>query len=189
MQKKLLSFVLILLVITLSALVVILPTFFTKGLSRVELQQDFQLDLILDKESDIELIFFGYAGCVNICTPRLESLGRWYSTLPLETQERVGLKLLDLSVPQNRDLPDDFVKAFHEKFEGVFLDKDIIRVYTKAFSVYFATSMLDSSEVDHTAHLYLVKRGKEEKQLRFIYTAFPYDFKQIQSDIQELLNE
>ena len=66
MRKKLLSFLLIFLVITVSALVVILPTFFTKGLSRVELQQDFKLDLILDKESDIELIFFGYAGCVNI---------------------------------------------------------------------------------------------------------------------------
>jgi protein SCO1/2 len=189
MRRKLLSFLLILLVITLSASVVILPTFFTKGLSRVELQQDFQLDLILDKESDIELVFFGYAGCINICTPRLESLGKWYTTLPKETQERVGLKLLDLSIPEEKDLPDDFAKAFHPKFEGIFLDRDIIRVYTKVFSVYFSTSMLDSSEVDHTAHLYLVKRDQKGKQLRFIYTAFPYDFKQIQSDIQELMNE
>ena len=189
MRKKLLSFLLIFLVLCVSALVVILPTFFTKGLSRVELRQDFELDLILDKKHDIELIFFGYAGCVAVCTPRLESLGKWYSTLPKETQERVGLKLLDLSIPDDRDLPDDFAKAFHEKFEGIFLDQDIIRVYTKVFSVYFSTSMLDSSELDHTAHLYLVKRSKEGKQLRFIYIAYPYDLEQIQSDIEELINE
>ena len=96
---------------------------------------------------------------------------------------------MDLSIPEEKNLPDDFAKAFHEKFEGVFLNKDIIRTYTKVFSVYFSTSMLDSSEVDHTAHLYLVKRGEKGKQLRFIYTAFPYDLKQIQSDIQELMNE
>jgi len=189
MRKKLLPLLLILLVITVSALVVILPTFFTKGLSRVELRQDFELDLILDKKSDIELIFFGYAGCINVCTPRLESLGKWYATVPKETQNRVGLKFLDLSIPESRDLPDDFAKAFHEKFEGIFLDKDVLRVYTKVFSVYFATSMLDSTEIDHTTHLYLVKKGKDGKQLRFIYTAFPYDLKQVESDIQELMNE
>lgn len=189
MRKRLLAFVLITLVLATSILVLILPTFFTKGVSRIELQQDLRLDLILDKPQDIELIFFGYAGCIDVCTPRLESLGKWYSTLPKQTRSRVGLKFLDLSMPGDRELPDDFAKAFHPKFEGVFLDKDVLRVYTKAFSVYFANSMLDSSEIDHTAHLYLVKRAEQAKQLRFIYTAFPYDFKQLESDLKELIDE
>lgn len=189
MRKKLLSVLLVFLVLALSVLVLVLPTFFTKGLSRVELRQDFELDLILDKSHDIELIFFGYAGCVDVCTPRLERLGKWYATLPKETQERVGLKLLDLSMPSDRDLPDAFAKTFHNSFEGVYLDNDILRVYTKVFSVYFATSMLKREEVDHTAHLYLSKKSKDTKQLRFIYTAFPYDFQQIESDLEELMNE
>ena len=133
MKKKFLPLLLIFLVIAVSTLVVILPTFFTKGLSRVELRQDFELDLILDKKNDIELIFFGYAGCINVCTPRLESLGKWYATLPKETQERVGLKLLDLSIPESKDLPNQFAKAFHEKFEGIFLNKDIILAYASGF--------------------------------------------------------
>jgi len=189
MKQKLTASLLILLVILVSISVVILPTFFTKGVSRVELKQDLELELILDNEHNIELIFFGYAGCRSVCTPRLEDLGKWYSTLPKDVQRHLGLKFLDISMRDEKELPDSFAKAFHEKFEGVFLDKDIIRVYTKAFSVYFSKSLIDDTEIDHTSHLYLVKRSTEGKQLRLIYTAYPYDFKQIKSDIQELIHE
>jgi len=189
MKQKLTASLLILLVLLVSVTVIILPTFFTKGVSRIELIQDLDLELILDKREEIELIFFGYAGCSNICTPRLEKLGQWYSHLPSEMQRHLGLKFLDISMREEKALPDSFAKAFHKDFEGVFLDKEITRVYTKAFNVYFSRSLLDDTEIDHTAHLYLVKRGANGKHLRFIYTAYPYDFEQIQSDIEELMNE
>lgn len=189
MKQKLTASLLVLLVLFVSVAVVILPTFFTKGISRIELRQDLELELILDKNHEIELVFFGYAGCNKICTPRLEELGQWYAKLPDETQGHLGLKFLDISTRQEKDLSDDFAKAFHPKFEGVFLDKDIIRLYTKAFNVYFSKSLMDKNELDHTAHLYLVKRDNDQKQLRFIYTAYPYDFKQIRSDIEELIHE
>ncbi len=189
MKKKTSALLLILTVLALSVLVTILPSFYTKGVSRVELKQDLDLELVLDKSHDIELVFFGYAGCADICTPRLQDLGRWYSTLPQKFQKRMTLKFLDLSTPEDKGVPDVFAKAFHQNFQGVFLDDHILRVYTKAFSVYFSPSLMDENEMDHTAHLYLLKRDKEGKELRFIYTAYPYDFRQIQSDIKALIRE
>ncbi len=189
MKHKLVAYFIILLVLFLSVTVMLIPTLFTKGISRVELKQDLDLELILDKKHNIELVFFGYAGCNKICTPRLEALGEWYAQLSDETQKYFGLKFLDISMRKDTSLPESFAKAFHEEFEGVFLDKDVVRHYTKAFRVYFSPSLLDKNEIDHTSHLYLVKRDSKGKQLRFIYTAYPYDFKQIQSDIQELIHE
>lgn len=189
MRQNIIALALILLVLSTSVFIMIAPTFFTQGISRVELQQDLSLEHILDNNNDIELVFFGYSGCQRICTPRLENLAIWFKTLTQHTQKKVSIKFIDISVPQDPKLPDAFAKAFHESFSGVYLDPDILRVYTKAFNVYFSKSLLDETEMDHTAHLYLTKRDTKGKQLRFIYTAFPYDFLQIQSDIQEIIHE
>ena len=189
MKSKFTPLLLILLVILISILMMTLPSFNSKEFSRIELRQDLNLDLVLDSKQDVELIFFGYAGCVDVCTPRLEALGKWYATLSPRLTGRAGLKFLDLSVPEDRSLPDHFAKAFHNKFTGIFLEQSLLGVYARAFSVYFSQSLLDENEMDHTTHLYLIKRDKEEKQLRFIYTAYPYDFTQIQADIEELIHE
>lgn len=177
------------LVFFISVVIMILPSFSTKGVSRIPLNQDIELGLILDGNHHLELVFFGYAGCQDVCTPRLEKLGEWYRTLSVKMKERVRLKFFDLSIPKDKNLPDAFAKAFHESFKGVYLDAGILRIYTKAFNVYFSRSLIDETEMDHTSHLYLVKKDNRGKQLRFIYTAFPYDFEQIQFDLEEISNE
>ena len=189
MKKKITAFFLILLIFVLSTSIMILPSFFTKGMSRIELKQDLELELVLDGSHDTELVFFGYSGCLDICTPRLEKLSSWYSALPEKRRKKFTLRFMDISTPEDKNLPDSFAKAFHPDFKGVFLDNNILRVYTKAFNVYFSKALMDNTEMDHTAHLYLIKKGAHAKQLRFIYTAYPYDFKQIQSDIEELNHE
>lgn len=189
MKKRVAASILILLAISISILIVTLPTFFAKELSRTELRQELELEHVLDGSQEIELLFFGYAGCSDICAPRLQAIGNWYSTLEQKMQERLSVKFLDLSIPEERGLPDTFAKAFHKAFTGVFLEQKELRLYTRAFSVYFSPSLLNEREIDHTTHLYLAKRDTKGKELRFIYSAYPYDFKQIQSDIKELIHE
>lgn len=189
MRTKIAKASLLLLVILVSVLVMALPSFHTKELSRIILSQEIDLDLLLDADQDVELLFFGYAGCTDVCTPRLSDLGRWYASLPEKMRERVALKFLDLSVPEQKSLPMEFAKAFHPDFQGIFLSEKELRRYTKAFSVYFSSSLTQQSEFNHTAHLYLLKRDSRGKKLRFVYTAYPYDFKQIKSDIEELIHE
>lgn len=190
MRKKLTALFIMTLAVMSSILIIILPSFFGKNLSHIKLKQELSLEHVLDKNKELELVFFGYAGCLDVCTPRLEELGLWYETLSKQTRLHLGLKFFDLSSPEDKNLPDSFAKAFHQDFEGLYLPKEDLLHYTGTFNVYFSPSLMNETEIDHTTHLYLVKKNTHGKShLRFIYTTFPYDLIQIQTDIQDLLNE
>lgn len=189
MKKKIYAIFIIFLILGVSILVMIIPTFFTKNISRVTLQQELHLPLLLNDNKEITLVFFGYAGCADICTPRLQDIAKFYETLNKETKKRVGVEFLDISIPEDKTLPDSFAKFFNKSFKGIYLDQNILREYTKAFNVYFASNLFDKTEFNHTTNLYLTKKNKNKKKLRFIYTSYPFDFKQIHLDIEELINE
>lgn len=189
MQKKIYSVVLIIFVVMISVAVMIIPTFFTKDISRVSLNKQIDLPLILDDTKEIKLVFFGYSGCTKICTPRLYSLATFFNTLPQNIKKRVGVEFVDISSPDDKELPQMFAHSFNKEFKGIYLDQKILRNYTKEFDVYFSRSLLDKTEFDHTANLYLLKKSNNKKEIRYIYSSYPYDYKQIRSDIEELLNE
>lgn len=189
MKKKILALTLFIVTILLSIVIVISPSFTGKSLSYVELHQELTLDYVLNGQEDVELIFFGYAGCLAVCTPRLHKLQEWYKTLSPQEQKRVTLKFFDLSIPLDHQTPDIFVKSFHPNFKGVYLNEKVIRDYTKLFSVYFAKSFINEGEIDHSTYLYIVKRTQGLKELRAIYTSYPYDFAYLSDKIKGLLNE
>ena len=78
MKKKLYASLILLSIVLVSILIMIIPTFFTNGISRVVLHKEINLPLILNDEKDIALVFFGYSGCSDICTPRLYSINEIY---------------------------------------------------------------------------------------------------------------
>ena len=82
-----------------------------------------------------------------------------------------------------------FLIFFNKNFKGIYLEQNVLRDYTKVFSVFFSQSLIDKTEYDHTANLYLIKKDNNKKKIRYIYNAYPYDVKQIKIDIEELLNE
>ena len=188
-SRKIYTIILPLLVILVSILVMIIPTFLTTGVSRITTSKEINLPLILNDEKDIKLIFFGYSGCSDICTPRLLSIAKFYRTLNKEIKNRVGVEFLDISIPNDETLPKRFAEFFNPSFKGIYLSKDTLRDYTKEFKVFFSQSLIDKTEYDHTVNLYLVKKENNKKILRYIYNAFPFDYKQIKLDIKELLNE
>lgn len=189
MKKKLLPASMLVLVVAVSILVIIIPTFFTKGVSRITLNKELNLPLILNDDKDVKILFFGYSGCSDICTPRLYAIDEFYKTLDTEMQKQVGVEFLDISVPNDSELPSRFAEFFNPNFKGIYLPNDVLREYTKVFDVYFSQSLMDKTEYDHTANIYLVKRDNNKKELRYIYNSYPYDFKQINLDIRGLLNE
>ena len=189
MLRKIFGIFLLFVVVSVSITIVIIPTFFTKNISRTSLHKEIRLKAILDSKEDIEILFFGYSGCSDICTPRLETIAKLYDTLDAQTKKRVSLKFLDISLPADKTLPQRFANYFHKDFRGVYLDNKVLREYTKVFSVYFAPSLSDKTEYDHTTNLYIVKRSKRSDEIRYIYSAYPYDFQQIKLDIKELIDE
>ena len=189
MKRKIQSASTIILVLVVSVLIMIIPTFFTKSISRVALKQEINLPLILDDEKDVKLLFFGYSGCSDICTPRLMAIDEFYNTLNADIKKKVGIEFLDISLPKDRELPSRFAKFFNPDFKGIYLSNNVLRKYTKAFNVFFSKSLIDETEYDHTSHIYILKKAQGRKELRYIYNSYPYDFKQINLDIKGLLNE
>ena len=167
----------------------IIPTFFTNGISRVAIHKEVNLPLILNDDKDVALVFFGYSGCSDICTPRLYSINEIYNSLHVDVKKRVDVEFLDVSVPVDNTLPVRFAAFFNPDFKGIFLNSKILREYTRAFDVYFSQSLSDTTEYDHTSNLYLLKKTDIKKELRYIYSSYPYDIDQINLDIKELLNE
>jgi len=188
-KNRLHSLSILFFVLLVSIAIMIIPTFFTKGISRVELHNKIVLPLVLDDKKDVKIIFFGYSGCTDICTPRLESLSHFYKDLNASVKQRVGVEFLDISVPYDKTLPMRFAQFFHKEFKGIYLSQTNLREYTRAFNIYFAQSLSDKTEYDHTTNIYLIKKSAQDKEIRYVYSSYPYDFKQIKKDIRELLNE
>ena len=189
MRKKFLGAFLLFLALLVSFGVMLAPTFFTKNVSRVEVRQSFELEHILSGEKKVELLFFGYAGCSDVCSPRLASLGAFYEGLPPKTKSALGLRFIDVSSPRDKTLSQRFAEYFHKDFVGLALDATSLREYAKFFGVFFAPSLSEDMEFDHTAHLYLVAKKENVKRVYYVYSAYPYDFLRIRQDIEELLNE
>jgi protein SCO1/2 len=199
MSKKLYLGFMLSLVILVSILTMIIPTLFTKNISRITLNKEIDLPLVLDDEKEVKLVFFGYSGCTDVCTPRLNELSEFYTSLDEKMKKKVGVEFFDISTPYDTTLPQRFAKFFNKDFNGIYLNKTILREYTKAFNVFFAPSLTDKTEFEHTANLYLVQKNTDEssiagnyknnKTIKYIYNSYPYDFKQIKSDIEELTNE
>lgn len=189
MKKKLLSTLIIIAVISVSILIMIIPTFTSEHISRIALNKKLDLELILNDNKEVKIVFFGYSNCPDICLPRLSSISKYYSTLDENFKDNVGVEFIDISTPSDKTLPQRYAEFFNPTFKGIYLDKDVLREYTKAFNVFFSPSLFDRTEYEHTGNLYIVKKTKESKYLRYIYNSYPYNFKQINKDIKGLLNE
>jgi protein SCO1/2 len=188
-KNRFVGIALILTLILFSLAIIALPTFFIKDGGRVTIDRTISLPLIDQQDTPLLLLFFGYTGCVDICTPRLQQLGSMISELPADIQQRSKLLFFDVSKPEVAQVSDDFAKSFSDRFEGVPINDGRLDQYTRAFDIYYAPSLSDPYEYDHTPHLYMLKKEKNRYHLRHIYYAYPYNEKQLVSDIKALLNE
>ncbi len=175
--------------ILFSLVLIALPTFFTETTGRHALNKQVSLPVIEQQKKPILLIFFGYTGCIDVCTPRLEQIAQIHRSLSDELKENTQFLFFDISAPIDPVLPDEFAKAFHKSFQGFGFDNEELFEYTRAFDVYFARSLSDINEYDHTSHLYIVKKAKKGYYIRFVYHAYPYDDKLITNDLKALLDE
>ncbi|MEA1982025.1 MAG: SCO family protein [Campylobacterota bacterium] len=166
-------------------LITIAPSFVRTDVSSFTLNQKLNLDKVLDANKSIELVFFGYSGCIDVCTPRLKKIASWYKNS--QNRDKIQIRFLDISQPHEKDLPDRFAKSFHKESIGVYLNRQELREYTKAFNVYFSKALFDEYEYDHTTNIYILNKKRDEtKVLKHIYTSYPYSFNEIELDIEEI---
>lgn len=135
------------------------------------------------------LVFYGYVGCIHVCSPVLDDLKRFYSSESfLKFEPYVDLIFVNLLPKVSNELPDQFAKSFHPKFIGVYLTDNEISGIDKELNLYLANRPDEPFELDHSDHIYLIKREKNGLfMLINTYTTHPLDSLLILDDLSKYI--
>lgn len=158
---------------------------------KIVINQPIEAEYLQNSEHSIHLLFFGYVGCAKVCTPILEHISELYTSqefAPIRSEtEIIFVNLMpDISSEQVQL----FAGAFHKDFKGVYLNSKEIMSIDRNLGVFFADSLTEEGEIDHSDHIYLIATNENgEKVLKNIYSTHPINHSIIIQDIQKLVNE
>jgi len=164
----------ILIIIILLPIIVALK--FSKTHTYIEQDQKL-LPIIANKlKQKYTLLYVGYTGCINICTPRLQEISTIQRVLK-DKGDTIGYMFLDLRTLGD-DVSGDFLKAFYGDFEVLSLKKDDKSKLLKQLQFYFTKSLYDTNEFEHSSYLYLLEKEKDQVQLIATIMQYPFTNKE-----------
>lgn len=170
MVRKRLPSIVLLVALAVAGPVALSLLFSTQTKGRLEINRPIDAPYLQGSPHEFELVFFGYVGCTNVCTPILEEVARMYRSdtfAPL--RQRVGVTFVNLLERVGPDQPQVFASAFDPSFRGV----------------YFLKTLDREGEIDHSDHLYLVHRDHDGSvTLINIYLTHPINPEIIIRDIR-----
>jgi len=165
--------------------------FATQSSGKIEVNKKINTSYLRSSDKDLILVFFGYVGCVKVCTPILEQLDDLYDSKPFKPyQSEVGVNFINLMPELEPHQPDIFAKSFNPNFRGVYLPQKELMNIDRELGVFFSKNLTLSGEIDHSDNLYLVKREKNGTLvLKSIYTMHPLNREVLIKDISLLQKE
>lgn len=155
---------------------------------RVELNKKVQSSVFSEYNNKFLFVFFGYVGCTDICTPRLEELSTIYNELKLNNID-IDTSFINLIPLKDPELPQLFASIFHKDFDGFYLNNDKIQQIQNEFNIYCSESLTSKNDWDHTSFLFLLEHEIDGYYLKRIYTYVPFDKDKIVKDILKNLND
>lgn len=106
-------------------------------------------------ENKLNLIFFGFTHCPDICPTTMSYLGSVYNQLSKEDQSKVQVILVSLDPA--RDTPEamkSYVEYFNPSFIGLTGEFPKIMSFSRNLNVAFNKVILDEGyTIDHTSHI------------------------------------
>jgi protein SCO1 len=174
-------------------LLTILSIFFAGNFSSnsgiVNVNKKIKTNIFNNYNSEFIFVFFGYVGCTDICTPRLEELSKIYKKLKYTKGISIDTSFINLIKLKDKELPNLFASSFHKDFDGFYLDEKILRNMKNEFQIYSSPSLTSKGDWDHTSFLFLLKKQTDGYYLKSIYTHVPFNEEKIIKDIMENLND
>lgn len=134
-----------------------------------------------NKKDENILLFFGYVGCVDVCTPRLKEISSIYDELKKEME--VKFYFINLTNSVSNKIANLFVKNFNEEFEGIQLEKKEREALKNEFNVFSVKSLSNDFDLDHTASLFFVQKVKDEYKLKRIFMTSRFEKETIVNSI------
>lgn len=109
------------------------------------------------------LIFFGFTNCPDVCPTTLFEAAGWLKALGDDADK---ITIYFVTVDPERDTKEvmsDYVSAFDPRIRGLTGDVDKVKAMLKSYAVYYKKvpdpDDEDSYSMDHTATVYLMKKG------------------------------
>ena len=126
----------------------------------------------------LQLIYFGFTSCPDICPTALQTVAIALDELGADAGKVAPILI---SVDPERDTPavmKDYVASFHESMVGLTGTPEQVAAAAKAFRVYYQKVQLPGSSlgysIDHSGFLYLM--GRDGKYLaHFRHNSAPED--------------
>ena len=165
--------------------------FSNRSTGKITINEQLSAPYLLGSDKQYMLVFFGYVGCTKVCTPILHELDAMYESKNFDViRDRVELVFVNLMPELEPDQPDLFAKSFNPHFRGIYLTQSELMNIDRELGVFFSKSISDTTELDHSDHLYLVEKKKDGTLvLRSIYTTHPIVRQFVIDDISLLRKE
>lgn len=152
---------------------------------KLELNKKVEISFLPKSDNRISLVFFGYFGCTDVCTPVLKDLSRIYNSNEFyEYKKRVDVYFVNLLDDVYDFEPDVFAKYFNKDFKGIYLTKKEIMNIDRGFGLYFAPSLANPAQLDHTSFIYMVLKEDNGYILKKSYITTPINKKELIKDIK-----
>lgn len=158
-------------------------TFISNG--RVHLHKPIILPIDSSVLENNTLLFLGYVGCPDICTPRMFEIQKIYEEYnKLNDFNNLNVLFISLKDDEDTELADQFAKSFNQNFMGITPSKKSTFRLVRTLNAYFARSLTDKEVIDHTDALYLIKKGVDgTTYLENIYMQSKYNQEVILNDV------
>jgi len=151
---------------------IVILFFYSKEHTFVEQEKILSQEYSKYFKSQYTLLYVGYTGCVNICTPRLTEIATIQRVLSDRGNE-IDYMFLDLRTLGD-DVSRDFLKAFHGNFELLSLDENLKNKFLRELGFYYSKSLYDRNEFEHSSYLYLIEKNGSE--IKIVSTIMQYPF-------------
>ena len=147
--------------------------FSSKSEGVIHIDKEIQIDFVKSDKKNI-LLYFGYVGCTDVCTPFLEKLSDLYESKNFQTlQEKTDVFFINLTPGIEPSQADMFAKVFNQNFKGVYLSKKELYSIDRNFGLFFSDNLNESTEINHTDYLYFIENNTNSHILRSIYFTHP----------------
>lgn len=149
-----------------------------------------QADYLKKGTKEYKLVFYGYVGCIKICSPVLDNLAKFYASDAFSPyREHVDPVFVNLMPELSKEQPELFAKSFNRDFHGVYLDEKQLTSLDKELSVFFTRKTGDEFDIDHSDFVYLLRQTKKgDLRLINIYHTHPLQSEMILKDLSVALS-
>ena len=155
---------------------------------KIVIEKNIEAKFLRDVKNNVIVMFFGYVGCVDVCTPILDKLNMMYNTKQLqEVKNSFNVVFINLTPKIEKEQANIFAKAFNEKFQGIYLTQKELFNIEREFGLFFSDDFFDKNELTHTDYIYLLHKTDEKGYLlKNMYTTHPVNEEILIKDIVTL---